>query len=70
MASDSAALALQEYITSFAVNGTPRSNMSLPMFPMYGNNSQIIDLNATSISQIADPVANYRCLWWQKELYA
>ncbi len=68
--SDSAALALQQYITSFAINGSPSGNMSLPMFPLYGNSSQIIDLNATSITQIMDPVANYRCLWWQKELYA
>ena len=68
--SDQAAAALQQYITSFAINGAPSGNMSLPMFSIYGSNSTIIDLNATSITEIMDPVANYRCLWWQKELYA
>ena len=67
--SDATALALQEYITSFVIRGSPQVG-GLPMFPLYGNDSDIIDLNATSITQIMDPVANSRCLWWQKELYA
>ena len=68
MVSDPIAVALQEYITSFVTNGRP-SGPSLPMFPIYGNVTDIIDLNATSITEIMDPVANARCNWWQKELY-
>lgn len=66
--SDSTALALQEYITSFAENGVP-SGKGIPRFPLYGNDSQIIDLNVTSITAFKDPSANERCLWWQKALY-
>ena len=61
---DATAVALQEYITSFAENGAP-SGPKLPHFPLYGNNSEILDLNATSITTIRDPTANARCLWWQ-----
>ena len=66
---DSTAVALQEYITSFAMNGVP-SGPTIPLFPLYGNESEIIDLNITSISDIMDPAASVRCLWWQKALYA
>lgn len=66
--SDPAAIALQEYITSFAINGKPSGPM-LPMFPLYTNATNIIDLNATSITTIMDPIANQRCNWWQKALY-
>lgn len=66
--SDPIAVALQGYITSFVKSGRP-SGSSLPMFPIYSNATHIIDLNATSITEIMDPVANARCNWWQKELY-
>jgi len=66
--SDPIAVALQEFITSFAINGKP-SGPALPMFPIYSNATEIIDLNATKISEIMDPIANQRCNWWQKELY-
>lgn len=66
--SDAAALALQTYITSFAETGIP-SGPGIPSFPLYGNDSNIINLNATSITEIMDPTANERCLWWQKALY-
>ena len=67
--SGSIAIALQEYITSFAIKGVP-SGPSLPRFPLYTNATDIIDLNATSITTILDPIANQRCNWWQQELYA
>lgn len=67
--SDPIAVALQEYITSFAINGGQPSGPLLPMFPIYSNASDIIDVNATSITEIMDPIANSRCDWWQKELY-
>ena len=66
--SDATAKALQAYITSFVKTGVPSSS-GIPKFPLYGNNSQILDLNATSITQIVDDTANARCLWWQKGLY-
>ena len=38
--SDPTAIALQEYIASFAVTGVP-SGPKLPHFPLHGNNSEI-----------------------------
>lgn len=66
--SDAVAFALQAYVTSFAQTGVP-SGSGIPRFPLYGNNSTIINLNATSITEMMDPTANARCLWWQKALY-
>ena len=68
VASASVAAALQEYITSFVVNGVP-SGKGVPRFPMYGNNSETIILNATSIEERMDEITNGRCAWWQKALY-
>ncbi|KAI4183193.1 MAG: hypothetical protein LQ348_004719, partial [Seirophora lacunosa] len=48
--SDATALALQAYITSFAENGMP-SGSGIPSFPLYGNDSTILKLNATSIAE-------------------
>ena len=59
------ATALQEYITSFVINGRP-SGPQLPDFPVYGSGAEVQDLNATSVMEIKDPAANERCLWWQK----
>ena len=66
--SDTTARALQAYITSFAETGVP-SGSGIPKFPLYGNNSEILNLDATSITEIMDNTANARCLWWQKGLY-
>lgn len=63
------AVALQEYITSFAIDGKP-SGPSLPKFPVYGDDADILKLDATNITEIMDPVANQRCNWWQQALYA
>ncbi|KAK5172923.1 uncharacterized protein LTR77_003045 [Saxophila tyrrhenica] len=63
------AIALQEYITSFAMDGNPNER-GVPHFPMYGDDATVQVLNATGISQLMDPTANYRCNWWQKALYA
>lgn len=68
VSSDAIAVALQEYITSFAINGKP-SGPSLPKFPIYSNATDIIKLDATNITVVMDPVANQRCNWWQKVLY-
>jgi carboxylesterase type B len=66
--SDLVAIALQEYITSFAIDGKP-NGPALPMFPVYSNATEIIDLNVMNISTTMDPIANQRCNWWQKALY-
>lgn len=62
------AIALQEYITQFAISGQP-NEPGVPYFSMYGNNATVQDLNITGITQVMDPTANQRCNWWQKVLY-
>ncbi|KAH0559611.1 hypothetical protein GP486_003876 [Trichoglossum hirsutum] len=62
------ALAMQSYITTFAITGQP-NRQDLPEIPLYGENSQILDLNVTGMAVISDPEANERCEWWQKALY-
>ncbi|KAF2769025.1 carboxylesterase family protein-like protein [Teratosphaeria nubilosa] len=62
------ALALQDYITTFAETGLP-NKAGAPYFQVYGSNATVQDLNITGISQVVDPTANYRCDWWQKALY-
>ncbi|POR37838.1 Carboxylic ester hydrolase [Tolypocladium paradoxum] len=68
VSNDTIALALQNYILSFAINGQPNNNASTRM-PIYGEENFILDLNVTGISIIGDPNANDRCSWWQKSLY-
>ncbi|KAK3677426.1 hypothetical protein LTR78_002964 [Recurvomyces mirabilis] len=62
------AIALQEYITSFAETGNP-NEQGVPYFVMYGQNATVQNLNITGISEVMDPTANARCNWWQKVLY-
>ncbi|OBT43811.1 hypothetical protein VE00_06304 [Pseudogymnoascus sp. WSF 3629] len=61
--------ALQDYITSFAMNGNP-NEVGVPFFPLYGGNSstQVIGLGKLG-TQVTDTTANARCAWWQKALY-
>ncbi|KAH7039472.1 Carboxylesterase [Macrophomina phaseolina] len=64
------AFALQDYITSFAATGIPDSPVDgLPLFPVYGEDAEIVSLNSSSISEAMDPAANARCRWWQLGLY-
>lgn len=62
------AIALQDYITSFAETGSPNRE-GVPFFRMYGPNATVQELGAAGVSQRKDTVANYRCNWWQKALY-
>lgn len=62
------AVALQEYITNFAMKGQP-NGQGVPRFDMYGPNATVQNLNVTSIHEMRDPAANERCRWWQKALY-
>lgn len=65
------AIALQDYITTYAEFGFPSSPdvAGAPLFQMYGANSTVQDLGTTSISRTMDPASNARCAWFQKALY-
>ncbi|RFU25191.1 hypothetical protein B7463_g11146, partial [Scytalidium lignicola] len=64
------AYALQEFITSFAKTGNPNGKgKKIPLFPMYGNDSEVLDLSLDGLEVQMDTVANSRCDWWQKGLY-
>lgn len=65
------ALALQDWIVTFARDGVPSNPdvQGIPKFTPYGPNAMVEDLNLTSITQIMDPAADPRCRWWQKALY-
>ncbi|KAF2717637.1 carboxylesterase family protein-like protein [Polychaeton citri CBS 116435] len=67
------AIALQEYITDFAIYGRPNGGDNaaegIPYFNMYGSNATVQRLGADGIRQVRDPAANARCNWWQKALY-
>ncbi|KAJ4405105.1 hypothetical protein N0V91_005467 [Didymella pomorum] len=61
------AIALQEFITSFAEEGAPEAP-GIRKFDMYGQNASVLDLNITGINEIRDSNANKRCDWWQLAL--
>ena len=65
------AVALQDYITTFAQTGVPSAPdvQGVPEFRLYGPDSQVQDLQQASISSLTDPQQTYRCQWWQKALY-
>lgn len=64
----SIAEALQNYIVSFTATGVPSSGNS-PVFPQWGKDQNLLDLNVTGINVVKDDTANSRCAWWQKALY-
>lgn len=51
------ALALQDQVTSFVVDSAPSGAM-IPRIPPDGNDSELLDLNLTSITVFMDPNAN------------
>lgn len=59
---------LQEFITSFAMHGSPSSSTWGHSIPQYGPEANIVNLNLTSITVQKDDTSNPRCLWWQKGL--
>ncbi|KAF9701169.1 hypothetical protein EKO04_000475 [Ascochyta lentis] len=61
------AIALQEFITSFAEDGVPEAP-GITKFDMYGENASVLRLNITGIDEIRDSNANARCDWWQLAL--
>lgn len=62
------AIALQEFITSFAAGGHPEAD-GIRKFDMYGENANVLRLKTTGIDEVRDDNANARCAWWQKGLY-
>lgn len=63
------ALAMQDYITSFAETGKPKSSVG-PKFERYGDNSRLLNLKLSDITMIKDPTDNRRCLFWQQVPYS
>lgn len=65
------AVALQDYITTFAQSGAPSAPdvQGIPKFQLYGADSQVQDLQLSTIQGEVDPQKNARCQWWQKALY-
>jgi acetylcholinesterase len=62
------AIALQEFITSFAEEGRPEAE-GVRHFNMYGPDAAVLKLNISGIDEVRDSNANARCNWWQKALY-
>jgi carboxylesterase type B len=63
------AIALQDFITSFAITGEPEAE-GIKQFNMYGPDAQVLELAITGIEEVRDTNANARCNWWQKALYS
>lgn len=63
------AIALQEFITSFAENGVPEAK-GVRQFNQYGLNATVLRFNVSGIDEIPDSNANARCNWWQGGLFS
>ena len=63
------AVALQQYITSFAVSGVPSSSInSREVFPMYGSGRRQMNLTAAGLIVGTSDINATRCDWWQQGL--
>ncbi|KAH8670214.1 hypothetical protein BGZ60DRAFT_537877 [Tricladium varicosporioides] len=62
------AFALQDYISSFVVDGKPE-RAGYPGIPIHGSESSLIDLSGTGIGVTPDSIIVERCQWWQEGLY-
>ncbi|KAF2150863.1 alpha/beta-hydrolase [Myriangium duriaei CBS 260.36] len=62
------ALELQDYITSFAINGEP-NEPGVPQFNLYANTSSVQTLEANGTRDTMDPAANKRCDFWQSGIW-
>ena len=62
----------QQYLAGFVMTGNPNSGgTARPIFPLYGSNSTILVIDIQDNGQtMKDTVANTRCDWWQRGLYA
>jgi hypothetical protein len=57
------ATALQQYISSFTVNGVPTAGGGAPIFPTYGSGMQQVNLTDNGIYVSKDDTFVERCLW-------
>lgn len=64
-----AALAIQNFETTFAQTGAPRWK-GLSSFPKYCAEANMINVTQSRICKTRDPVANSRCNWWQQSSLA
>lgn len=60
---------MQDYFTSFAQSGKPRSPLG-PGFHQYGEKGTLVDLSTTKIARERDPTNNPRCRFWQTANFA
>jgi carboxylesterase type B len=61
------AVALQDWITSFAITGKPQAD-GVMEFKLYGDDANVMELDLDGIDSVMDRNANERCKWWQKGL--
>ena len=68
----SVATRFQQYLAGFIMDGNPNSGGSTrPVFPLYGSNSTVLNIDYEDDGKTSkDSVANSRCDWWQRALYA
>ncbi|KAJ5638973.1 uncharacterized protein N7484_006835 [Penicillium longicatenatum] len=64
----SVAFAMQDYFTSFAQFGAPRSPVG-PNFPRYGSQNALLDIGNNTIRPVRDLSDNFRCRYWQTAPY-
>ncbi|KAJ5884674.1 hypothetical protein N7495_009184 [Penicillium taxi] len=69
MSNATVAYALQDYITSFAQFGVPRSSVA-PSLELYGQDGDLMNLESTTIQPVIDSINNARCRFWQTAPYA
>ena len=65
---ESLAISLQTYLTTFAMTRSPNRAGAAPM-PLFGSSENILDVNVAGLKPIKDPQANVRCEWLQKALF-
>ncbi|KAH8696178.1 Alpha/Beta hydrolase protein [Talaromyces proteolyticus] len=69
VANATAALILQDYITTFTKTGVPTSSLG-PPFEEYGRDKTVLNFGSELIMTTLDPAASERCRWWQQAVYA
>jgi len=65
---ESLAVSLQTYLTTFAMTGSPNRAGAAPM-PLFESSENILDVSVAGLKPIKDPQANVRCEWLQKTLF-
>ncbi|KAJ5797300.1 uncharacterized protein N7503_006596 [Penicillium pulvis] len=62
------AFAMQDYFTSFAQFGAPKSPVG-PVFSRYGPQNKLLDIGNNTIRPVRDSSDNFRCRYWQTAPY-